>query len=74
MRSNTQYVNYMLAAMKQECEKLGTTRLTSKDIRRRIDLGGLYTLIEHGYLTDGGYDDDGQLTYILHENGKRNGS
>lgn len=68
--STTKYINYMLAAIKEECEKLGRNRLSSKEIRKRIDIGGLYTLIEHGYLKDGGYDDDGQLTYIFKEKGR----
>lgn len=69
---NTKYINYILAAIKQECDKQGSNILTTKDIRRRIDLGGLYTLIERGYLSDAGYDDDGQLLYIFDENGKNN--
>lgn len=67
---NTKYVNNLLAAIKQECDKKRTNTLTTRDIRKRIDLGGLYTLIERGYLSDAGYDDSGQLLYIFDENGK----
>lgn len=65
----TKYVNYICAAVKQECEKKGSNVLTSRQIRKLVDLGGLYTLIEHGYLKSGDYNDNGELTYIFKERG-----
>lgn len=67
----TKYLNYICAAIKQECEKTGSNALTSKQIRKLVDLGGLYTLIEYGYLTSGDYNDNGELTYIFNEKGRR---